>query len=109
MLKVPQEYFDITSGLQKVLYRIARKHVGNQNKSWDFSIEELHKKSGSERDLRKFKYDLKKAINGQRIPSYQFEMIEENCKTTIHIINVRKYSKEVLTQPTLPDSTQFND
>src|ERR1043165_3470768 len=102
LLKVPQEYFDMTSGLQKILYRIARKHVGIQNKSWDFSIDDLHKKSGSERDLRKFKYDLKKAIDGQRIPSYHFEWIEENGKITVHIINVKKYSKEALRQPTLP-------
>ncbi len=107
LLKVHQEYFDITSGLQRVLYRIARKHVGNQNKSWDFSIEELHKKSGSEQELKKFKYDLKKAIDGQKIPSYHFEWIEENCKITIHVINVKKYSKEALAQPALPDSTKF--
>jgi plasmid replication initiation protein len=102
LLKVQQEYFHITSGLQKVLYRIARKHVGIQNKSWDFSIEDLHKKSGSERDLRKFKYDLKKAIADHNIPSYHFEWIEENCKITIRIINIRKFFKEALSQPTLP-------
>jgi plasmid replication initiation protein len=102
LLKVHQEYFHITSGLQKVLYRIARKHVGVQNKSWDFSIEELHKKSGSERDLRKFKYDLRKAIETQKIPAYHFEWIEENCKITIRIINLRKFCKEALAQPTLP-------
>ncbi len=97
LLKVHQEYFDITSGLQRVLYRVARKHVGSQNKSWDFSIEDLHKKSGSEQELKKFKYDLKKAINGQKIPSYHFEWIEKNGKIIIHVINVRKYSKEALT------------
>lgn len=105
LLKVHQNYFDMTSGLQKVLYRIARKHVGAQNKSWDFSIEDLHRKSGSERDLRRFKYDLKKAISDQKIPSYHFEWIEENDKIIIRVINVRKYCKEVLTQnnqPTLP-------
>jgi len=99
LLKVHKEYFDLTSGLQKILYRIARKHVGVQNKSWDFSIEELHEKSGSERDLRKFKYDLKKAISDHKIPGYKFEWIEENGKITIRIINLRKYGKEALVQP----------
>lgn len=102
LLKVSREYFDMTSGLQKILYRIARKHVGAQNKSWDFSIEELHKKSGSERDLRKFKHDLRKAIENQKIPSYHFEWIEENGNVTIRILNVRKYCKEALKQPLLP-------
>ena len=102
LLKVPQEYFDLTSGLQKILYRIARKHVGVQNRSWDFSIEELYEKSGSERDLRKFKYDLKKAILDQKIPSYKLEWIEENSEITIRITNLRKYGKEALMQPTFP-------
>jgi plasmid replication initiation protein len=109
LLKVHPEYFKMTSGLKKILYRIARKHVGTQNKSWDFSIEELHKKSGSERDLRKFKHDLKKVISGNDIPGYLFELIEEDGKITVHVVNVRKYFKEALTQPTLPGLTQFND
>ena len=104
LLKVHPEYFKITSGLQKVLYRIARKHVGIQNKSWDFSIEDLHKKSGSERDLRKFKHDLKKIISDNDIPGYLFELIDENDKTTVRIINIRKYFKEALTQSSLPVS-----
>lgn len=103
LLKVHQEYFDLTSGLQKILYRIARKHVGNQNESWDFSIEDLHKKSGTEQDLRKFKYDLKKVVDDQKIPSYHFKWIEENGQISIRIINVRKYSKPALKQPTLPN------
>lgn len=107
LLKVHQEYFDMTSGLQKVLYRIARKHVGVQNTSWDFSIQDIHKKSGSEQELKKFKYDLKKAINGQKIPGYNFEFIEENGKIIIRIINIRKYCKEALKQPILPAPTQL--
>ena len=106
LLKVHPEYFKITSGLQKVLYRIARKHVGAQNKSWDFSIEDLHKKSGSERDLRKFKHDLKKIISDNDIPGYLLELIDENDKTTVRIINIRKYFKEALTQSSLPSPIQ---
>ena len=103
LLKVHPKYFDMTSGLQKVLYRIARKHVGNQNKSWDFSIEDLYKKSGSEQELKKFTYDLKKAIQSQMIPSYHFEWIDddENSKIIIRVINLRKYCKEILTKTPL--------
>lgn len=60
LLKVRDEYFDLTSGLKKFLYRLARKHVGTQNDSWSMSLETLYEKSAVERDLRKFKYDLKK-------------------------------------------------
>jgi plasmid replication initiation protein len=106
LLKVHQEYFDLTSGLQKILYRIARKHVGIQNKSWDFSIEELYKKSGSEQEFKKFKYDLKKVIHDNNIPGYFLEWIEENRKISIRFINARKEIKRILSetsdQPSLP-------
>lgn len=90
LLKVHQEYFDLTSGLEKILYRIARKHVGVQNKIWSFSIEELHKKSGSEQEFKKFKYDLKKVVSDNNIPGYFLEWIEENGKTSVRFINKRK-------------------
>lgn len=106
LLKVHQEYFDLTSGLQKILYRIARKHVGVQNKIWDFSIEELYKKSGSEQEFKKFKYDLKKVISDNNIPGYFIEWIEENRKTSVRFINARKEIKRMLSetsnQPSLP-------
>ncbi len=107
LLKVPQEYFDMTSGLQKALYRIARKHVGNQNKSWDFSIEDLHKKSGSERDLRKFKHDLKKVVEDNNIPGYLVELVEQNDKIFIRFINGKKELKRILSEPSDQPSLPF--
>lgn len=106
LLKVHQEYFDITSGLKKVLYRIARKHVGTQNKSWDFSIDEIYKKSGSEQEFKKFKYDLKKVVSDNDLPGYFIEWIEQNGKISIRFVNGKKELKRILSeavdQPSLP-------
>jgi Replication initiator protein A. len=106
LLKFHTEYFKITSGLKKILYRIARKHVGTNNDYWDFSIEELHKKSGSERDLRKFKHDLKKIVEDNDLPGYFIKFVEQNDKIFIRFINGRKELKRVLSeisdQPSLP-------
>ena len=99
LLKFHTEYFNLTSGLKKILYRIARKHVGTQNESWDFSIEDLHKKSGSERELRKFKHDLKKVVEEDDIPGYFLEWIEHNGKISIRFINGKKELKRVLSEP----------
>ena len=106
LLKFHTEYFKLTSGLKKILYRIARKHVGANNDYWDFSIEELHKKSGSERDLRKFKHDLKKIVEENDLPGYFLKWIEEDNKTSVRFLNMRKELKRVLSeqsdQPSLP-------
>jgi hypothetical protein len=98
LLKVHEEYFSIKSGLKKILYRIARKHVGTKNKSWHFSIEDLHKKSGSERELRKFKHDLQKTIYDNDIPGYFMKWIDDNGKIYVRFTNKRKELEEILSQ-----------
>lgn len=97
LLKVSQEYFNLTSGLKKFLYRTARKHVGN-NDQWEFSIERLYEKSGSEQIFRFFKRDLKKAILDNDIPDYFLELREDGDKTSIRFSNKRKELTRMLAQ-----------
>ena len=106
LLKVHPEYFKITSGLKRFLYRTARKHVGKQNEVWTFSIETLHEKSGSEQELKKFKYDLKKTVKNNDIPGYFLDWVEKDGKAFVRFINARKEIKKILSessnQPSLP-------
>ena len=97
LLKVQPEYFKITSGLKRFLYRTARKHVGTQNSTWEFSIERLYEKSGSEQEFKKFKYDLKKAVQDNDIYGYLMEWIKKDGKESVRFINMRKYIKKALT------------
>ena len=83
LLKPSLSYFDMSSALKKFLYRTARKHAGNNKNGWEFSIEKLFEKSGSERDLRKFKNDLKYAVLDNDIPDYSMKWIEKNGKATV--------------------------
>ena len=98
LLKVRPEYFKITSGLKKFLYRTARKHVGNQNQSWDFLIETLHEKSGSEREFKKFKHDLKKAVSDNDIPSYFMKWMEKDGKEYVRFMSIRKEIKKMFAE-----------
>jgi plasmid replication initiation protein len=96
LLKVHPEYFKITSGIKRFLYRTARKHVGIQNKSWSFLVETLYKKSGSEQPLKTFKFHLKKAVHDNDIPGYILEWIEEDGKTLVRFMNFKKTATEAL-------------
>jgi plasmid replication initiation protein len=96
LLKVSNDYFEMTSGLKRFLYRTARKHVGIQNHEWEFSIEKLYEKSGSEQEFKKFKYDLKKIIKDNNIPGYFLELVEKENKSFIRFINLRKEVKKML-------------
>jgi plasmid replication initiation protein len=97
MLKVNSDYFSLTSGIKKFLYRTARKHVGN-NDQWEFPIEKLYEKSASEQEFKKFKYDLKKAVLDNDIPDYFLEWREDDNKISVRFSNKRKELKKMLTQ-----------
>jgi hypothetical protein len=80
LLKTDPSYFTITSGLKKFLYRTAKRHAGNNRDGWEFSVERLYEKSGSENDFRFFKARLKKAVLENDIPSYSTKWIVKNKK-----------------------------
>lgn len=107
LLKVHPEYFKITSGFKRFLYRTARKHVGIQNESWTFSIENLYEKSGSEQEFKKFKYKLKKSVEDNDIPGYFLEWIDKEYKTSVRFINARKEIKKMLSDQSDQPSLDF--
>jgi plasmid replication initiation protein len=83
LLKVEPSYFDLTSGLKRFLYRTARKHAGNSENGWEFSIQSLYEKSGSEQEFKKFKSDLKYVVLENNIPDYSMKWIEKNGKALV--------------------------
>lgn len=98
LLKIPSEYFGITSGLKKFLYRTARKHVGKNEQSWKFSIEKLYEKSGSEQELKQFKYNLRKAVLDDDIPEYSLKWVETEAKTYVIFLNRRNQYTRMFTE-----------
>ena len=83
LLKVSPDYFSITSALKRFLYRTARKHVGNNDDEWEFSIKKLYEKSGSESELKVFKNQLKKAVIDNDIPDYSMKWTTKGGKTLV--------------------------
>jgi plasmid replication initiation protein len=77
ILTLCDDYMSLKSGYHKFLARIAKKSAG-QN-CWDWTIEELHQRSGSNQPLKNFKLDMKKAINKLQqdpLPEYHINYIE---------------------------------
>ena len=82
LLKVDNDYFELTSGLKKFLYRTARKCVGYQE-SWEISLKTLYEKSGSEQEFRNFKSDLKAAVFDDDLPEYAVKWVIKGKQTSI--------------------------
>ena len=61
MLAVAPEYFTITGGRERWLYRIARKHAGGHGwPGFAIALPTLFEKSGAEGTYRRFKHELKR-------------------------------------------------
>jgi plasmid replication initiation protein len=78
VLAINPAYFDLTGGLERRLYEIARKHVGRQSE-WKVSLLQLAKKCGTmQRNLRRFKFDLKELATLDRLPDYQLFLVNDH-------------------------------
>jgi plasmid replication initiation protein len=82
VLSINPAYFDLTGGLERRLYEIARKHVGRQAE-WKVSLLQLAKKCGTmQRNLRRFKFDLKELAELDRLPDYQMFLVNDHSSPT---------------------------
>lgn len=77
MLAIDQAYFDITGGLERRLYGIIRKHLGQQP-AFHIGLERLRELCGSTREMRKFRYDIRKIVDRQSIPGFTLELTNDH-------------------------------
>jgi len=70
VLSIDPAYFDLTSGIERWLYRVVRKHGGRQKTGWSFTFCQLYEKSGSMARFSDFAIDIRKIAARQSIPEY---------------------------------------
>ncbi len=83
VLTITPEYFEITGGISRWLYRLCRKHCGKQAQ-WIISVRGLHQRSGSTGTYREFKRKLKKAVE-DGIPQYDLVLAEIDGTEKLHV------------------------
>ena len=77
VLTIDRNYFRLTGGLERWLYRLERKHGGKQEHGWSVDFPHLHAKSGSLSPLKHFAYDLRDIVRRQPLPGYRLTI--EQC------------------------------
>lgn len=78
VLTIDPAYFRLTGGIERWLYRVARKHAGSQPKGWAFEVSHLHAKSGSLARPSDFALDIRRIAERQRLPGYHVETAWED-------------------------------
>jgi len=87
VLTINRDYFRLRKPLERRLYEIARKHVGQQG-LWEIGIEALRDKCGSTvARLRQFRGELEKIIEADTLPDYRLTLTDDG--------QVRFYTRDV--------------
>ena len=77
VLTIDREYFTLTGGLERWLYRLVRKHGGRQRYGWSFDFRHLHLKSGCLSPYKRFAFELRDIVRRQPLPGYQLDYIAD--------------------------------
>lgn len=92
VLTIHQDYFLLTGGIERWLYRVVRKHAGKQMTGWHFTMAQLHEKSGSTARLSDFAVDIRKVVAANTMPEYDLSILRthdgEECIYFTHLSNL---------------------
>jgi len=75
LLTIDADYFRLTGGIERWLYRLVRKHAGWQPEGWRFEFAHLHRKSGSLARFADFACDLRRIVARQPLPGYALSIL----------------------------------
>jgi plasmid replication initiation protein len=71
VLTIHEDYFLLTGGIERWLYRVARKHAGSQEYGWRFTMRQLYEKSGSAARPSDFAIDIRRVVQANQLPEYE--------------------------------------
>lgn len=77
VLAIDPAYFRLRGGIERWLYRVARKHAGRQSHGWVFEFAHLHEKSGSLVRPSDFALHLRRIAARQPLPGYRLAVERE--------------------------------
>ncbi|MBC2887629.1 MAG: replication protein A [Paracoccus sp. BP8] len=86
VLAIDPAYFRLKGGIERWLYRVARKHAGRQPEGWSFEVAHLHQKSGSLARPSDFALDLRRIAARQSLPGYLLQIEWENGQELLRFL-----------------------
>lgn len=96
ILSIHPDYFDLSGGIDRFLYRVARKFAGRQVEGARIGMAKLHEKSGSPMRRSDFAVQVRKAVERNGLPEYTLQLYRSD--TGEEVLRVRPRSLS-----TLPD------
>lgn len=82
VLTISEKYFQLRRPLERRLYEIGKKQLGNAKK-WHIGLEKLQAKTGSNAPLKKFRLNLRQIIEENHTPDICFELSPDDDLVTV--------------------------
>lgn len=86
VLTIDPAYFRLTGGIERWLYRVARKHAGRQVTGWLFELRHLHEKSGSLARFSDFALHIRRLAARQSLPGYRLVIERDGRRERLRIL-----------------------
>ncbi|AMG76550.1 replication initiator protein A [Sphingopyxis granuli] len=86
VLAIDPGYFRLTGGIERWLYRVARKHAGRQLNGWRFELRHLHAKSASQSRFSDFALHIRAIVRSQSLPGYVLELVPGTGSETLLVM-----------------------
>ena len=86
VLAIDPAYFRLKGGIERWLYRVARKHAGRQPHGWLFDFRHLHAKSGSLVRPSDFAIQLRRIAARQPLPGYRLRVERDGRREMLRIL-----------------------
>lgn len=103
VLTIDPSYFRLTGGIERWLYRVARKHAGRQPGGWVFEMAHLHHKSGSLARPSDFALNIRRIVARQPLPGYQLFLDRLGGSERLRILPLRPRPLVILADGTLEE------
>lgn len=110
ILTLDREYFLLTGGIERAIYRAARKHAGAQPGGWTCKMTTLYEKTGSESALKKFTFRVREMCQRNELPRYAMqETRTQDGSPAVHFIDRQFLSEEEVRNQLSPDRRAQED
>ena len=95
VLAIDPAYFRLKGGIERWLYRVARKHAGRQPGGWLFEVRHLHRKSGSLARVSDFALQVRRIALRQPLPGYCLRIERQGPRELLRILPAAPSSRPV--------------
>ncbi|MEZ5963102.1 MAG: replication initiator protein A [Planctomycetota bacterium] len=109
VLTMHSDYFRLTGGLERWLYRLVRKSAGHQRRGWTWKMRALHERSGTVQDLRFFTRAIRRVVRDAkgRLLNYEVKLGTQNGEEVLHAKEVNASGRTPTVVRPASDSVTF--